>query len=675
MIEPSTETDNQRRFDQHLLGAIVICIPLILATPIIISTDTIFPFVVGRAIFARSIIEIIFTLWLILIICYPQHRPPKSWVMISLFIGLSVSIITSFTGVNFTRSLWSTFERMNGIIDQAHWLAFILVTSSIYRSFSSWRILFTLNLGMAGFISLIGIIQYYDPTDSFLFEYITFSDSTNYMESTWRNASFMAAYAMINSVLGLGLILQSIHNRQIKSALPKYINLGALDQPRFKLKGLHFLQIFWLLNTSLCFWALWLTASRGAIFGFMLGALILSGIYIYWKTGRIKTSITYVAVFLSLVVITLPIVVRVVDDLENSIPILWRILEPEGDSSYSRHMTALKASIDAYTEKPLFGWGPENYLIPWGKYSDMVPSGKVKPFDDGHNALTEKLVSQGTLGLLSSILICSTIIIALVRSMRRQSAHHRPFIIVVTAALIASFIQKLFTVDTVAVTLQLSLLIAFVVSEEGQLRIAAESDAQDDSHKLHYVKKIWLIVPIVALSIWSLYNYNYKPYQAARASREFLSASLLTDISANFNRSVDEFPALANIPRRLIIEHVGCGLATTLADADYIEAVDFVTQEGQEALQIEPQNWRVHAALAHTYQLASLRNLDHLEENFDYLKLAKAHVQEALRLAPNTSQTNRVKVQQERLEEQAESLSIDLKLQIIESCTSDRLTS
>lgn len=551
--------------------------------------------------------------------------------------------MTSFTGVSLIRSIWSTFERMNGVIDQAHWLAFILVTGSVYRRLSSWRILFTLNLGVAGFVSLIGIIQYYDWIDPFLLEELTFSDSTNYIESTWGNSAYMAMYAMINSLLGLGLILQSMHNEQIKPALPKYVNQRGLNQPEFKLKKLHFFQIFWMLNTSLCFWALLFTASRVPFISSVLGILILSSAYITWKTEKIKTGIIYAVLVLASAVITLPIVASVVDDLQSSAPVIWRIFGPEEDRSYSRHTATYRTAIDAYIEKPVFGWGPENYLVPWGKHVDIVSGDEIPSFDAAHSALLEKLGTQGTLGILSSILIFSTIIIVLRRSIKCRSGHYRYFVIVITVALMASCAQKLFRLDNVAITLQLSLLIAFVVSEEGKLRINTENDTQIDSHKPNYTKpkKVWLIVPIVVSSIWSLYNYNYKPYQAAEASNELLRAGLWTDISANFNRSVDEFPALANISRRLMINHVGCGIAT-MAHADYVEAVDLVTKEGQEALRIEPQNWRIHIALAKFYQLAHHRNSD-------YSELANAHVQEALRLAPNTGLTIRVKIEQDRL--------------------------
>lgn len=650
MIKPLAETDDQRQFDQYLLWAIVTCVSLILVTPLIVSTNTLFPFIVGKAIFTRSIIEIIFTLWLILIICYPRHRPSKSWVIISLSIGLTVSVITSLTGVSLIRSLWSTFERMNGVIDQAHWLAFILVTGSVYRSLSSWKVLFTLNLGIAGFVSIIGISQYYNWFNPFLLEELGSDSSTNYIRSTWGNSAFMAAYVMINSVLGLGLILQSLHNQEPNPVPPKYVNQSAINQPGFKLRRLHFLQIFWLLNTSLCLWALWFTASRGSLLSFGLGALILSVGYIFWRSEQIKTSVVYIILFLSLVATTLAIVVRasiVVDDLESSSPMIWRIIESEEDMSYSRRVAALETTFGAYTDKPVLGWGPENYLVPWGKHLDAISGDEIPPFDSAHNNLIEILITQGAIGLLSYLFVWSIITMVLVRAIKHRSSHYQYFIVVVAAALIASFVQKLFMLDSIAITMQLSLLIAFVVSEEGRLRINTKSNARNDSACYTTQKKIWLIVPTVALSIWSLYNYNFKPYQAARTSSEFLRANLWTDISVNFNRSVDEFPALANIPRRLMIAHVGFRVAD-LAHADYIEAVNLVTKEGQEALRIEPQNWRLHVALAQFYQQAYLRNPD-------YLELANAHVQEALRLAPNTTQAIAVKVEQDRLEQQAES--------------------
>lgn len=653
MRNPVTEVSQQKRLDQHLLWLIVILVSLILITPLIISTSTLFPFVVGKAIFARSIIEIIFAFWLILITYYPQHRPSRSWVIGSLAIGLSVSIITSFTGVSPTRSMWSTFERMNGVIDQAHWLAFILVTSSVYRSISSWKVLFTLNLGVAGFISGLGLGQYYGVSNLFV-EGLGSIDSTDYIKSTLGNSAFMGTYAMINSVLGIGLILQSFDRQKPSRNTSHHTNNKSLRHSKFKRGKLYFLRVFWMISALLCMWSIWLTASRGSLLGLGLGIIILLTGYIIWQTNRILTGIIFSALLLTAMMATLIVIARestVIEDLEDSNPMIVRIFNPESDSSYSRRLTALKTTVSAYANKPVFGWGPENYIVPWGKYyQPELSDADVPPFDAAHNKLVEELITKGTIGLLSYILMWATIIAVLVRSIKYRSGRNQFFVITIGATLVALFIQNIFMVDTVSITLQLSLLMAFVASEEGRLRENNLSKPSAQGHgqqhgksELSYVerKRTWLATLIIILTIWSLYSFNFKPYRAAQIATELVKTNLWTDITTNFTKSVDTFPPLANIPRRLMINHVGSNIAD-LPHVEYAQAVNLVTKEGQKALKVEPQNWLLHISLAQFYQSA-------YRPNTEYLTLANAHIQEAIILSPNTSQTIATQAEQERL--------------------------
>ena len=656
MRNPVTEVSQQKRLDQHLLWLIVILVSLILITPLIISTSTLFPFIVGKAIFARSIIEIIFAFWLILIIYYPQHRPSRSWVIGSLAIGLSVSVITSFTGVSLTRSMWSTYERMNGVIDQAHWLAFVLITSSVYRSISSWKVLFTLNLGVAGFISGIGLGQYYGVSNLFV-EGLGSIHSTNYIESTLGNSAFMGTYAMINSVLGIGLVLQSFDRKKTsQKILSDHTNNKSVHHSGFKRGRLYFLRVFWMISALLCMWSIWLTASRGSLLSLGLGIIILLTGYIIWQTNRIRTGIIFSALLLIATTATLIVIARestVIEDLEGSNPMIVRVFNPESDSSYSRRLTALKTTISAYANKPVFGWGPENYIVPWGKYyQPELSDDDVPPFDAAHNKLVEELITKGTIGLLSYILIWATIIAVLVRSIKYRSGRNQFFVITIGATLVALFIQNIFMVDTVSITLQWSLLMAFVASEEGRLRennlnkpSPQGHGQQHDKSKLSYVerKRTWLATLIIILTIWSLYSFSFKPYRAAQIATELVKTNLWTDITTNFTKSVDTFPPLANIPRRLMINHVGSNI-TDLPHVEYAQAVNLVTKEGQKALKVEPQNWLLHISLAQFYQQAYRPNTEHLT-------LANAHIQEAIILSPNISQSIAAQAEQERLEQ------------------------
>ena len=677
MTKSMIQADRQKGYDQLLLGAIIFCILLILITPLIALTNTIYPAIVGKAIFTRSIIEVSLTLWIVLILYYPQYRPSRSWIMISLSVGLAISVVAGLTGVSPIRSMWSTFERMNGVIDQAHWLAFILVTSSICCNLSSWRILFSINLGIASIVSVRGLGEYSGLLDP-VFPKELYPYQTNYIGSTLGTSIFMGAYTMVNSVLGLGLAFHSFyHRRQTELKFSELANNNTLLNLRAKLTMLYLPQGFWLLSSILCLCALWFTASRGALVGLGLGIIVLLLGYIFCTTKRTSTRITYTTFLLisvTLFLIALASTPSVREDITSSNPVIWRLFGSEEDNdtaSRNRRIDALRLTSNAYTDKPILGWGPENYLVPWGKHSNITSDDKLPPFDSTHNNLIEELITKGSLGLLSYIMIWSIILIVIVRSIRRRSTYERFFIMVVGAALLALFTQSFFMVQTASITLQLSLLIAFTVSEERKGKIDAESfgnKAQDVIGRPYNLKKVWLIIPIVIATIWSLYNLNYRAYQAAQASRESLITDLWADMATNLTRSVDAFPPLANIPRRLMIERlILCdedvlGQCTNnlrvanLSLTDYEQAINLVTQEGQAALRSEPQNWRFHVALAQFYQQAYLRdqehtNLEHLR-NQEHLKLAGTHVQEAILLAPNISQTINIKAEQERLEQQ-----------------------
>ena len=177
--------------------------PVGAVTPLIVTKDTLFPFVVGKAIFARSVIEVTFAFWVVLIIYYGQHRPPRSWVLAALGVWLLVSIIAGLLGVSPVRSLWSTYERMQGIVDLAHWFLFVMMAGSVFRTPQDWRLLFTVNLGVGGWVSVMGIGQYYGLFDS------TILESANRITSSLGNATYMGACAMVNAMIGLSLLVHS----------------------------------------------------------------------------------------------------------------------------------------------------------------------------------------------------------------------------------------------------------------------------------------------------------------------------------------------------------------------------------------------------------------------------------------------------------------------------------
>ena len=67
----------QSDLEKLLVIGVKLGIFLVLFMPLIVTTDTLFPFIVGKALYARGIIQIVFGMWLILAVKFPAYRPSR----------------------------------------------------------------------------------------------------------------------------------------------------------------------------------------------------------------------------------------------------------------------------------------------------------------------------------------------------------------------------------------------------------------------------------------------------------------------------------------------------------------------------------------------------------------------------------------------------------------------
>ena len=143
-----------------LRWAVRVGVVLVLFTPLIVTTELVFPFVVGKALYARAVIEILFAFWIALVVRDGEQKPPVSRVLLAFGAWLLASSGAGLLGVSPTRSLWSTYERMQGVFDLAHWLAFAIVAASVFRSLRDWRVLLGVNVAVSGLVCGLGVAQH-----------------------------------------------------------------------------------------------------------------------------------------------------------------------------------------------------------------------------------------------------------------------------------------------------------------------------------------------------------------------------------------------------------------------------------------------------------------------------------------------------------------------------------
>ena len=655
-----------------LLWTVRLGVLLVLAMPLIVRSDVYFPFIVGKAVYARCVIEITFALWLVLVLFNPRYRPPRSWVIVALGLWLAASVIAGFMGVSLVRSVWSSYERMQGLFDQAHWFAFILVAGSVFRTLAGWKWVFSVNLGVSAVVALLGLGQHFDVLNSNLL------GSEGRITSTLGNATYLGAYTMVSALVGVGMIVHSLGQQATdrvgsigrrRSSRRRGRRRAARDPVRRNY--VPWLRALWLLMISVNMWALWLTSTRGAVAGLAVGMAVFA--IGYALRGSIPAA-RWAAYGILIVALAGPVLfvasrtTTVFDPVVESSTMLRRISSVgTGDMSMRGRIVSVVAGLRAYRDRPLFGWGPENYLIAWGRYFD-AESGIRQRFDQAHSKVIEELTTKGALGLLTYMGVWLAAAAVVVRSLRRRREYDQLFIGIVGATLAAYFVQNLFLFDTPTTVMQLSLLIAFVVSEEMWARSHAQQAASDRrespsgrpgfprrwDHNLRLPEvsgllRSWIgmgavIALVAALTIFSLAQLNFKAYSGAAATLQAtIPQSTWSDWLDAFDRAIAEFPALANYPRIVLVDRASAQMAD-MTDEDFEKTVELITTEGQRGLAAEPENWRLQANLGEFFQVAATRDPA-------YLKIARVHVDEAVELAPNTREVLEVSRRQELLEE------------------------
>ena len=665
MTQQQTSTISTTDIERLLLWAVRIGLMAVLVVPLVVTTSTYFPYVVGKAIYARVVIEITFALWLILVLYCSDYRPSRSWILTAFGVWLAVSLISGLTGVSFTRSFWSTYERMQGIFDLAHWFAFVLMAGSVFRSVRDWRVPLTVNLTIGAIVSALGVGHHLDVFN------MDILGSSQRIQSTLGNATYVGAYTMVNAMIGLGLIVHSFARPEVEPSVEVRRRATTRRRRRVSERGgvsldlTTWIRIFWAVAVVVNLWALWLTGTRGAIVGMGAGALVFGVVYVFWGSMKAVRWAALGVIIAALLAVALVVVMKttsVLDPLADSSTTLRRLASIGLDDNSSRgRLVAVQAGVEAFQDRPILGWGPENFLIAWGRYFD-VDSGILERFDQAHSKVFEELTTKGVLGLTAYLLIWLAMASVLLASFRRKSGFYQVFIAVMGATAAAYFVQNLFLFDTTTTTMLFALLVAFLISEE---RLVGDHDAEDGSVErrlgvipdglgqrigLPYVWSavrssvgVAVVVVVVSTLTGVLLMYTLMPFSAAMTVvRGAIGQGTWAQKEAVLTRSISEFPGLGNYPRIILISRATEG-AQEMSDEEFASAVEVVGAEVQAGLEVEPQNWRIRALTAQFYQVASSRDSS-------YLAVAREHIDEAAELAPRTREIIRITEQQEQLE-------------------------
>ena len=154
-------------------------------------------------------------------------------------------------------------------------------------------------------------------------------------------------------------------------------------------------------------------------------------------------------------------------DAWNANPLLNRLTDYQSLDTVRVRLSLWKVGIKGFIESPILGWGPENYIAILGRYGP----GEIIPtisgiYDHSHNKLIEELATKGVAGLLVHAAIWGVTFHIVLCAVRDMSSREQVPVLFAGAALIGLFVQSMFTLDMTVGSLQLILLLAFIVHLE-----------------------------------------------------------------------------------------------------------------------------------------------------------------------------------------------------------------
>lgn len=588
---------------------IILIFAVVVGVPLFYFPWGVYPYTLAKEIFFQSLVEIMFFLWAALVIFSPKHRPRLTPLALCGGIFLAVLFLTSVSGVDVWQSFWSTYERGIGTVAFFHFAAFALVISSLYREIP-WKKLLYVSLGTALLVDALAIIQLQVP------QLLLMENPGSRPGATFGNPTFMTGYLIFNIFIALYFLLDTMRKgREKKFSGDRWLFVS-------------FLVIAIIADAGTIF----LAQTRGDIIALAVGIATLVGLFCIRPPQFLPRPLDmrkfYAILLAGMVSFSAIFVLTFRNDFWKNIPGLSRFQSISfslDNRSVAPRLFAMKAAWQGFLEKPLLGWGPENFNIVFNAHYDprnLEYSYKETQFDKPHNIVLEYLGSGGVLLLLAFLALLGAAAYEL--TVAADSLWGS-----IGIASIAAYIAgELFIFETIGPLLMLYLLFGLA---DGAFRDRRKNPSGADKKEAPVRSSsgplVWILLAAAGVMIYTvniqslvISNYFYKGF------RNFLYQDIETGLR-NFREGISLWsPYLWNFKRDYGIAVAGqyFNRPGTVSNDDALLAV----QSMEEARDEHPLDAFNHYALVNMYN--EVFSIDRQR----FLSAAESEANIALRQSP-----------------------------------------
>lgn len=468
---------------------------LVAITPLLYMGGVYYPFVVPKVIYFRTLVEIALVLVLACALLSRERlnigilKRKIVWLPI-IFLG--ASYLSALFGVDFYHSFWSSFERMDGLINSTHLIVYFYLITLVFKA-EDWKKFFIFNGIVGSLVVLYALAQYFGIS--------WFKDVTDTrVKGTIGNAAFLASYLGILFFLSLYLV------RGAKTLIVRRT---------------------WQVVALLSIVVILLTQTRGAIVAGMF-ALVVYLAYSLITTQEKKYK-TYALVGIIATALLMGVGYLYRAELSSSrVPFIARTASISlSDPTTMSRLFIWKNSISAFAERPLLGYGMENFEYVYNKFYDPQFI-QEEWFDRSHNVYVDQAIHGGILGLILYLLIVVYALYLAWRYMRIEKSTGLAFffLLLVYAA------QNFFIFDTLNSAFLFWAILAFLIFVTTEPESAYPKEGLSKSSP--WVLGVIVVATVGMGVVW--YVVNYLPLRANRA----LGEGYLYQI-VDVKRSLDAF--------------------------------------------------------------------------------------------------------------------------------------
>jgi O-antigen ligase len=464
--------------------------------PLAVFSGRLYPFISSKSFLFMGLAEVCFFSFVYLLTTKKQYCLSKNQYLafsVPILLAVSMGLSAIFSSIP-NLAFWGSFERATGFVFWVHCLAFAFVVASlvkvhgqefldkIYKSiFYSGIILAISTFINANFINIPSL---------FLFDGPNSADLSG-------NSSFSGAYLIFS--LFIGSLIFFNKNKKNNRFL---VFLGSLIILLSPVVG----------------------KARGALFGILIGAIVSFCVFLISGT---KKSLRLIGTGLLAFVLVFGVYGSI-----NLVKEGTKLNQAFIEATTNSRLVFWESAIKGIKERPVLGWGQENYGALFGRYFDsriLEPGSTMEIWSDKpHNSIVESFVNGGFVGGVLYIFLFA-LLVFLPIFLFRKGKITRISMTFFVGMIVAYLIQDMFLFDTVPALMMIFLLLGIFIGLLSDTNITSSKEKSDTVKAV-----VGLLLTFSFVVTWV--NFVYNPL---KKSKEIIqSLNIPTDRQENLRKAL-----------------------------------------------------------------------------------------------------------------------------------------